>query len=701
MNTIKTIALCAILLYVPTAISETPATAPAAPPAAAETPAAAPASPPAAAETPAAAPAAPPAAAGTPAAAPVVSPAAAETPAAAPASPAAAETPAAAPAAPPDAAEPPAAAPAAPPDTAEPPAAAPAASPAAAGTPAAPAAPPDAAETPAAAPAAPPDTAEPPAASPDAAETPAAAPVAPPDAAETPAAAPAASPAAAETPAVPTIDLTPIRNHLIVVKDGIDGGIRQAPGFSISDQGHILTLSDALRTRETYLISNFSGQVFTASVLKKDEKTGLMLLMIAENGHGLTALKFAKTALRPTASLYAINFNPAGPEQFTPVAGTVTQLPASDDENPLIVHNALFNATAAGTPLLNRCNEAVGVSVLQKKGFPPRKIDPVLQGSAVSLTASWLSEFLASANLPLPAVETECPSLEEETRQQLEQARQEKAAALQAEREESEARARSVTEEAQRKEEALNREKEAAQRRLEQVRQEKEQALRAERQEAETERRRVEEEAQLRLEQAQQEKEQALQAERQQARLARQEAREAERRGQKILLYSLMAGLVLLLAFVLVMRVRRKRLHGVEQEKQEIAHALDRAQAELSDASEQNRLRAGAPDVFIESVTSQKERIALKIPGASLVGPSGVVVGRSPSESMFIINHEQVSRRHFRLFLVSQQIMIEDLGSTNGTSVNGAPLAPGARQPLDNGSQLQTGSLEFTVRVGP
>ena len=307
--------------------------------------------------------------------------------------------------------------------------------------------------------------------------------------------------------------------------------------------------------------------------------------------------------------------------------------------------------------------------------------------------------------------ENECLTLAEETRQRLEQVEREKEAALQAERANAESAARAAAEEAQRKEEELNREKQEAQQQLEQSRQEKEAALQAERQQAEAEKRRLEEEAQQRLDQAQQEKEQALQAQqqekeeavaaqRQEAELARQQAGKAARIGRQILFYSLAFGLVLSLVFFFVMRARRKRLQGVEQEKRQAEQALGKAQAELSDASEREQARAGAPDVFIESVTPQHERIALKIPGVSLVEPEGATVGRSPAESAFVINHEQVSRRHFRLLLVSRQIMVEDLGSTNGTAVNGLPLSPGVRQPLEDGSRLQTGNLELTVRIG-
>ena len=510
---------------------------------------------------------------------------------------------------------------------------------------------------------------------------------------------------------VPARDISAVRPHLVVVRDGIEEDARQAPGFSVSDQGHILADSSALRNRDTYLVTIASGQVFTASALETDEDTGLMLIHIPETGHGLTALPFARTTLMVAAPLYAVRFSPGEAEPFSSVAGSVAQLPDAANETPRIVHNALFNVTSAATPLLNHCREAVGINVLQRKGFPPRQVDPEEQGSARSLPAAWLSAFLAQAGLSLPVAADECLSLEEETRLRLEQVELEKQAALEAEREQAEARTRELTEEAQRKEEELSREKEAVQQQLEQqleqTRLESEQALltqqeaaEAEREAAEAERQRLEQEAQQRLDEAQRDKEQVVQAQRRETEQAREEAGREAQRGKQILTYSIGAGLALALVFLLVLRARRKRLQSVEQEKQQVAQELGQAQVDLSDASERERLRTGAPDVFIEGVTPQGERIALKIPGASLLEQDGAVIGRSPAESAFIINHEQVSRRHFRLLLVSERVMIEDLRSTNGTGVNGVPLKPGDRQALGDGSRLETGNLVLTVRIG-
>lgn len=55
-----------------------------------------------------------------------------------------------------------------------------------------------------------------------------------------------------------------------------------------------------------------------------------------------------------------------------------------------------------------------------------------------------------------------------------------------------------------------------------------------------------------------------------------------------------------------------------------------------------------------------------------LDGPE-LTIGREPSSDI-VINDPEVSRRHARLFLQGQNYVIEDYGSTNGTSVNGQRL---------------------------
>lgn len=58
-----------------------------------------------------------------------------------------------------------------------------------------------------------------------------------------------------------------------------------------------------------------------------------------------------------------------------------------------------------------------------------------------------------------------------------------------------------------------------------------------------------------------------------------------------------------------------------------------------------------------------------------------------------------VSRRHCRIFRQGDQFFVEDLGSTNGTKVNGQPLPPNQPRALSDGDVLELGLLRLTFRV--
>lgn len=66
-----------------------------------------------------------------------------------------------------------------------------------------------------------------------------------------------------------------------------------------------------------------------------------------------------------------------------------------------------------------------------------------------------------------------------------------------------------------------------------------------------------------------------------------------------------------------------------------------------------------------------------------------LLIGRS-APSGLILNDVAVSRRHCRLDRVEQRIVLTDLGSTNGTTVNGARLE--APAPLDDGAVIRIGT---------
>ncbi|MFL6606277.1 MAG: FHA domain-containing protein [Steroidobacteraceae bacterium] len=72
------------------------------------------------------------------------------------------------------------------------------------------------------------------------------------------------------------------------------------------------------------------------------------------------------------------------------------------------------------------------------------------------------------------------------------------------------------------------------------------------------------------------------------------------------------------------------------------------------------------------------------------------IAGRDPDCSL-VIDATTVSRRHARITVVSGTATIEDLGSTNGTHVNGIRISTPTR--LDTGSELALGSEVLQVRA--
>lgn len=76
--------------------------------------------------------------------------------------------------------------------------------------------------------------------------------------------------------------------------------------------------------------------------------------------------------------------------------------------------------------------------------------------------------------------------------------------------------------------------------------------------------------------------------------------------------------------------------------------------------------------------------------------PGENVLGRDP-DCAVVVDDATVSRRHARVTVRGSEAVLEDLGSKNGTTVNG--LAPGGPSPLRHGDAVLLGSVLFTVRV--
>lgn len=71
-----------------------------------------------------------------------------------------------------------------------------------------------------------------------------------------------------------------------------------------------------------------------------------------------------------------------------------------------------------------------------------------------------------------------------------------------------------------------------------------------------------------------------------------------------------------------------------------------------------------------------------------------VLVGRS-DEAKFRVQQDSVSRRHCEFFIKDEAVFVRDLGSTNGTLVNGERIASSVATAVPPGAEIRVGGIVF------
>lgn len=89
------------------------------------------------------------------------------------------------------------------------------------------------------------------------------------------------------------------------------------------------------------------------------------------------------------------------------------------------------------------------------------------------------------------------------------------------------------------------------------------------------------------------------------------------------------------------------------------------------------------------------ERGPKELRGVSIAVNGPVIVGRSPGADI-VVAAGYVSARHARFTLMGQNLFVEDLGSTNGTAVNGHLISEPTA--LKNNDVVNVGDVAIRVR---
>ena len=95
--------------------------------------------------------------------------------------------------------------------------------------------------------------------------------------------------------------------------------------------------------------------------------------------------------------------------------------------------------------------------------------------------------------------------------------------------------------------------------------------------------------------------------------------------------------------------------------------------------------------LFLRSLLS----LVFALSGVSIAVHGPVIVGRSPGADI-VIGAGYVSGRHARFQLMGQNLFVEDLGSKNGTAVNGRPVHDPVA--LRNKDLVTIGDVDIRVR---
>lgn len=89
------------------------------------------------------------------------------------------------------------------------------------------------------------------------------------------------------------------------------------------------------------------------------------------------------------------------------------------------------------------------------------------------------------------------------------------------------------------------------------------------------------------------------------------------------------------------------------------------------------------------------ERGPKELRGVSIAVHGPIIVGRSPGADI-VIAAGYVSGRHARFSLMGQNLFVEDLGSTNGTTVNGMRITEPVA--LRSGDVVNVGDVAIRAR---
>lgn len=128
----------------------------------------------------------------------------------------------------------------------------------------------------------------------------------------------------------------------------------------------------------------------------------------------------------------------------------------------------------------------------------------------------------------------------------------------------------------------------------------------------------------------------------------------------------------------------------------------DASYAQMSRQEPASRSKPTQPVTLQFTITEQHRVIEATLKGEIIIGRTDVASTAFPTVDLSAAGPmaKSVSRRHARIIKRDDEIVLEDLGSVNGTFINDKKLAPFLPVTLNTGDRLHFGKvcLEVTIR---
>ena len=491
-----------------------------------------------------------------------------------------------------------------------------------------------------------------------------------------------------------------VRGIVRVVVMGAGDEIRRTASGFVVQANYVVTAAHVVEDEDRISVvvpsEGAQSPMLVARIGAVERYADLALLVVA--GLELEPLVLANDGFDVGRTVVSTGFWGTGEPESIPgvsdtrgAVGGHRTLPATRDDADvaLLHHNAMIPAAGYGGPLLNDCGEVVGVN----RGSPetPRRVlrrGQAPEGVVYAAGVTAIIRLLQPAGVTFTRAESSCldsvAAARAEAERAAEEARQaEEDAAQLADEKEAEITAKQAELDQAREElDAANAAEADLARRLEEA--ERTGAEGAESLRAELEEARGNQDAARQRADGLEGEVQALE------RVAEGLEGQVEKGRQNLVITIVIAVVaVLLLAVVGGVFYRRRSLELAYVRQQAVAgqQPAPGGRARLGEGGGVN-----SPGYLLTGTTGDGNAVSLEVSGSMIA--SGVVIGRSPRNAMLLIDDKTLSREHARLFEGHDGVLyIEDLGTTNGTRVNGQQLQPGQGEPLRGDDTLQLGEV--------